>query len=229
MRGVFITGTSTGVGKTIVAAGLAAALRKRDVNVGVMKPFATASKRYSSKFRSEDTAILARAAGVNDSDEEINPAFYELPAAPLMAAKMTNSSVNMQEVLYALKKLSIKHSFVVVEGIGGIMVPLTEKETVADFAKLAEMPIVIVTHPLLGTMNHTILTVNACRQYGMDIKGIIVNMMPKKPSKVEKATPETIERFTKIPVVATIPFSKSPSYRRTASLLEKLAASLTMH
>ncbi len=223
MRGIFVTGTSTGVGKTVVSAGLAWALRKKRLNVGVMKPFATASKRFSAEFRSEDTSILAKASGVKDSDEEMNPFFYRVPAAPLMAARLAGSRpVDMQEAMYALKVLTIKHDFVVVEGIGGFMVPLTESQTVADFARLAGLPVVIVTHPKLGTLNHTILTVNACRQYGLDVKGIVVNMMPKKPTAVEKAVPETIEEFTKIPVIATIPFG-SKDYKIVGKRLEKFA------
>ncbi len=221
MRGIFVTGTSTEVGKTVVAAGLAWALRKRKVNVGVMKPFAAGSKRFSAKFRSEDTATLAEAAGVRDSDEEMNPFFYSVPAAPLVAASLSGGRpVDMQQAMYALKMLTIKHDFVVVEGIGGFMVPLTESQTVGDFARLAGFPVVIVTNPKLGTMNHTILTVNACRQYGLDVKGIVVNMMPKKPTAVERAAPETIAKFTKIPVVATIPFG-SKDYKTVGKKLER--------
>lgn len=222
MRGIFVTGTDTGVGKTAVAAGIAYLLKKRGVNVGVMKPFATASKRHSAKYRSEDTAILASVADATESDPELNPSFFRVPAAPLMASQLTKEKpVDMQEVLFALKKLQITHDFVVVEGIGGLMVPLTEHEFVADFAKLAGLPMLIVSQPRLGTINHTLLTVRVCRDFGLDILGIAVNMMPKKPTAVEKKNPETIARLAGVPVLAVLPEMKKADHGEMASLIEK--------
>lgn len=213
MRGVFVTGTGTGVGKTMVAAGLAWALRQRKVDVGVMKPFATADRAFSKKYRSEDTAILAKAAGATETDDELNPFFYQAAASPLMASQMLGKpSVDLDKALQMLQNLAGRHDFLVVEGIGGIMVPLNEKQYVADFAKLAGLPIVVVSTPQLGTLNHTLLTVQACRKYGLDVKGIIVNMMPKKPSAVEQRAPEAIARLSGIPVLDTLSFSKSANY-----------------
>ena len=222
MQGIFVTGTDTGVGKTAVAAGIASLLKKRKVNVGVMKPFATAAKRHSAKYRSEDTAILASAAGSTEPDPELNPSFFRVPAAPLVASQLRKEKpADMQEVLFALKKLQITHDFVVVEGIGGLMVPLTEREFVADFARLADLPVLIVSHPRLGTINHTLLTVRACREFGLDVVGIAINMMPKKPTAVEKKAPETIARLAGVPLVATFPELKKPSYKEMARLIEK--------
>jgi dethiobiotin synthetase len=222
MRGVFITGTSTGVGKTAIAAGLAWALRSRKVNVGVMKPFATADKAFSKKYRSQDTAILARAAAVDDPDSELNPFFYSLAASPLVASQIKNEPpVSIEKALQALKNLGKKHDFMVVEGIGGILVPLTENESVADFAKRAGLPAVIVSTPVLGTLNHTLLTVMACKEFGISVKGIIINKMPKKPRIAEQKVPEVIERLTSIKVLGKLPFSKSADYSTMGKMLEK--------
>jgi dethiobiotin synthetase len=221
MRGVFITGTSTGVGKTAVAAGLAWALRKRKIDVGVMKPFATANRAFSKKYRSQDTALLARAAGVRDPDHELNPSFYSVAASPLVASQLRRESQpSMEMALRALADLAKKHDFMIVEGIGGIMVPLTENESVADFAKRAGLPAIIVSTPTLGTLNHTLLTVMACKEFGTNIKGIIVNKMPKRPSIVEQKAPETIERLTGVPVLATLPFSRG-GYAAIGKAIEK--------
>jgi dethiobiotin synthetase len=232
MQGVFITGTGTSVGKTAVAAGLAWALRRRKVNVGVMKPFATADKAFSKKYRSQDTAILAGAAGVDDSDSELNPFFYSLAASPLVALQIRNENpASIEKALQALKNLAKKHDFMVVEGIGGIMVPLTESESVADFAKRAGLPAVIVSTPVLGTLNHTLLTAMACKEFGISVKGIIINKMPKKPSIAEQKVPEVIERLTGIRVLGTLPFSKSANYSVMGRMLEKtldLGSLLTM-
>ncbi len=223
MRGVFVTGTDTGVGKTVVAAGLAWLLRKKGIDIAVMKPFATGDKLYSKRFKSEDTSILAEAAGVSETDEDLNPAFFKVPASPLMAAQILRKSPpDVHGALFPLKKLAIKHQFVVVEGIGGLMVPLTEREFVADFVRLADLPVMIVTHPRLGTLNHTLLTVRVCREFGLNILGIIVNMMPKRPSVVEKNTPSAIQRLAGVPVLAVLPEMKNrPEYKEIGKLLEK--------
>lgn len=221
MHGVFVTGTDTGVGKTEVAAGIAWLLRSRGVNVGVMKPFATGDSEHSARYRSEDTATLARAAGATEPDAELNPSFFKVPASPLMAAQILGRPPpELKEALFALKKLSITHNFVVVEGIGGLMVPLTESEFVADFARLAGLPVVIVAHPRLGTINHTLLTVRACREFGLDVLGIVVNRMPRRPTSVEKKVPEVLSRLAgNIPLLAVLPEVKRPSFKKTGALL----------
>jgi dethiobiotin synthetase len=222
MRGLFITGTDTGVGKTAVAAGLAWALRKRQVNVGVMKPFATANRVFSKKYRSQDTAMLAGAAGVSDPDCELNPFFYTLAASPLVASQLKRDPpVSIEKALQALQSLTEKHDFMIVEGIGGIMVPLTENESVADFVKRAGLSVVIVSTPVLGTLNHTLLTAMACKEFGINVKGIIINKMPKKPSVVEQKAPEVIERLTGIRVLGTLPFSRGANYSVIEKALEK--------
>lgn len=222
MRGLFVTGTSTGVGKTAVAAGLAWALRRQKINVGVMKPFATANRAFSIKYRSKDTALLAKAAGVRDPDNELNPFFYSLAASPLVASQVRREPPSsLEKALQALQDLAKKHDFMIVEGIGGIMVPLTESESVADFAKRAGLPVVIVSTPLLGTLNHTLLTVMACKEFGINVRGTIINKMPKKPSLVEQNVPEVMERLTGIPVLSTLPFSSGGDYVTIGKALEK--------
>lgn len=224
MRGIFVAGTDTGVGKTAVAAGIAWLLKSRRVDVGVMKPFATGSKPHSARYRSEDTAMLAAAAGALESDEELNPFFFRMPASPLMAAQLTGKPpAGMQEALFALRKLGIMHSFLVVEGIGGLMVPLTERKFVADFVRLSGLPVVIVTRPQLGTINHTLLTVRVCREFGLNVLGIIVNMMPKKPSVVEKNTPKMMERLAGVPMLAVLPEVRSPNHKKIGNLLARTA------
>ncbi len=141
MQGIFITGTSTGVGKTAIAAGLAWALSERKIDVGVMKPFATANRVFSKMYRSQDTAILAKACGAKDCDRNLNPFFYSIAASPLVAAELKyGPPVDIERALQDLRRLARKHDFLIVEGIGGIMVPLTENEVVAGFVKRANFP-----------------------------------------------------------------------------------------
>ena len=222
MQGVFVTGTDTGVGKTTVSAGLAWALLKRKIHVGVMKPFATANRAFSKKYRSQDTAILAKAAQVNDPDSELNPFFYSTAASPLVASKLNNEPpISVEKALQSLRNLGRKYDFLVVEGIGGVMVPLTENECVAGFAKRAKLPILVVARSRLGTINHTLLTVMACKEFGLNVKGIILNKISKEPSEVEQKTAEVIERLTEIEVLASLPISRTRDYLGIGRMLEK--------
>jgi dethiobiotin synthetase len=222
MHGIFITGTNTAVGKTAVAAGLAWALRKRKIDVGVMKPFATANEVFSKKYRSQDSAILAKASGVNDPDCNLNPFFYSIAASPLVASELKHGTpVNVKRAVYELKKLGRKHDFLIAEGIGGIMVPLTENESVAGFVKQAHLPVVIVSTAKLGTLNHTLLTVMACKKFGLKMIGIILNKTSKKPSIVEQKTAEVIERLTHIKVLAVIPFLRGANYAAIGKVIEQ--------
>jgi dethiobiotin synthetase len=221
MHGIFITGTSTGVGKTAVAAGLAWALKKRKIDVGVMKPFATANRVFSRKYRSQDTAILAKASKVSDPDYNLNPFFYSIAASPLVASELKHGApVDIKKAVQELKKLGRKYHFLIAEGIGGIMVPLTENESVAGFAKRVDLPVVIVSTAKLGTLNHTLLTVLACKKFGLKITGIILNKTSKKPDIVEQKTAEVLERLTHIKVLAVIPFSREVNYASIGKVLE---------
>jgi dethiobiotin synthetase len=222
MHGIFITGTNTGVGKTAVAAGLAWALRKRKIDVGVMKPFAAANKVFSKKYRSQDTAILAKASRVKDPDCNLNPFFYSIAASPLVASELKHGApVNIKKAVHLLKKLGSKHDFLIAEGIGGIMVPLTENQSVAGFVKQVDLPLVIVSTANLGTLNHTLLTVMACKKFRLEITGIVLNKVSKKPNIVEQKTAEAIERFTHIKVLTLIPFSQGVNYAAIGKMLEQ--------
>jgi dethiobiotin synthetase len=222
MRGVFVTGTDTGVGKTVFCAGLAWALKKRHIDVGIMKPFATANKVFSRRYKSEDTAVLARAAGAREADADLNPSFYNLAASPMMASSLTGKPPPaIDAVQESLRRLASKHEFLIVEGIGGIMVPLTVSSTVADFAKLADLPVLIVTRPGLGTLNHTVLTANACKDYGLRIAGIVVNSMPRIPDIVESNNPDALNKLTSVPVIGIIPKLRVPSYSSAGRAIEK--------
>lgn len=222
MRGIFVTGTGTGVGKTIVAAGLAWALRKQKIDVGVMKPFATANRAFSKRYRSQDTALLARASAVNDHDYDLNPFFYSIAGSPLSATELKyGPPVDTEKALQGLKKLGRKHQYMIVEGIGGIMVPLTENESIADFVKRANLPLIIVSIPTLGTLNHTLLTIMACNKLRLKTAGIILNKTSKNPDMVEQKTAPILERLTNIKVLAQIPFSRGANYISIGKLLEK--------
>jgi dethiobiotin synthetase len=220
-RGLFITGTDTGVGKTIVACGLVRLLRKRCIDVGVMKPFATGNQIYSRNFKSQDTELLAAAANVGDMDDDLNPVYFPIAASPLMASMITKNHVSLKSVLSVFQRIRRRHEFVVVEGIGGIMVPLTNSYLLGDFVKLLGLQLIVVSRPNLGSVNHTLLTVNACKKYGLDIVGIIINRMPTKPDIVESMTPQFIRKLTGIPIIAIIPEQARSNSQATGRCMER--------
>ena len=222
MAGIFIIGTDTNVGKTMIAAAFAWLIRRKGIDVGVMKPFAAAEKVFSKRYKSIDTATLAKAAGVRDADEEINPFFYKVPAAPIMAARIANQSTpSISAAIKAFNKLASKHEFMIVEGIGGIMVPLTREAYVADLARALKLPTIIVARATLGTLNHIILTIQICRCYGLNVQGIIVNGMPQRRGIAQKNLVLTIEELTDVQVLCVIPRIKNITYKTLGSFIEK--------
>ncbi|HET7149322.1 MAG TPA: dethiobiotin synthase [Candidatus Nitrosopolaris sp.] len=206
MRGLLITGTDTGVGKTLIAAALVRTLRARGIDVGIMKPFAASKGIFSKKYRSKDTAILAKAAHAKETDGEMNPFFYSVPAAPYVASVVTKQTeVKMSAALDAFRNLAIKHDIVIVEGIGGLMVPLTEKETFADFVKNLDVPTIIVARSSLGTLNQILLTVNTSQAYGLDVLGLVMNKFPQKATAVDKQLLAAVKKLAGVEVLCVIP------------------------
>ena len=206
-RGVFITGTDTEVGKTVVAAGVALALRKKGLDVGVMKPVATgAIKRKGSSF-SLDALFLKKAARTDDSLKLINPVLLAAPLAPVTASALENKEVNLREIKRAFKNILELHEFIIVEGIGGLLVPLKAGYFVVDLAKDMALPLLIVSRPGLGTINHTLLTIRAARAHGLKPLGVIFNWTKKRRvGPAEKTSPEEIHKAAKVPILGTLPF-----------------------
>ena len=208
-KGYFITGTDTGVGKTLVAGGLAALHRSRGLNVGVMKPVATGCKRINNRLVSDDAVFLKLSAEVEDEYELINPVSLEQPLAPTVAARLSNTKIDTDKINTAYDTLCERHEYMIVEGIGGLLVPIDEYYFVVDMAEEMELPVIVVCRPTLGTINHTLLTVSYARQHGLDVKGIIVNESTENcDTIVKKTNTDEIKRLTSLPILGTIPFHK---------------------
>src|SRR5579862_6065339 len=144
-----VTGTDTGVGKTFVAGGLAAELARRHLPVGVMKPFATGARSVRGRLVSEDARFLKAAADVDDPLDLINPICLKPPLAPSMAAEVAKKAINLGKVWAAWRTLVRRHPTMIVEGVGGLLVPLLTRFTVADLAEKLHLPLLIVTRPAL--------------------------------------------------------------------------------
>jgi dethiobiotin synthetase len=205
-RGVLVTGTDTEVGKTVVAAGLAAVLRRRGLSVGVMKPFATGAVERDGELVSDDARLLQFAAGSADPVSLVNPVCLREPLAPAVAAARAGVAVDLERVRDAFDELTRRHEFIVVEGVGGIAVPVTETHLLADLRDLFSLPLWVVTRPALGTINHTVLTVRFAEQCGWTVQGIVINNLDVETAGVlERTNLEAIPRWTGVPVLGALP------------------------
>lgn len=206
-KGIFITGTDTGVGKTYVAAGIAAALKQRGIDPGVMKPVETGCRARRGRLIPRDTGMLMKAAGVGDSASLVNPYQFRKPLAPFVAANLEKKKIEPAKIITAFQALSKKHEFMIVEGAGGILVPLSRTYFYLDLAEDIGLPVLIVARPGLGTINHTLLTITALRQRKITIAGVVINHAEAgKPGLAEKTNPALIEKLSGVKLLGIIPF-----------------------
>ena len=209
MKSLFITGTDTDVGKTYVTAGLAVTLRKMDVDIGIMKPFAAGTPQKKG-FKSEDVEILSQAAQVSDPENLVNPQFFKMAASPYTASKSLKVKVKVESILSSFKKLSKIHEMLLVEGMGGIMTPILKNYFVTNLIKEMNLPAVIVTRSKVGTVNHTIMTCKMCEKYKIPIKGIIINNFDSDGYQV-KTLKRDLQSLTGVPILGTIPYIENLS------------------
>jgi dethiobiotin synthetase len=208
-KGLFVTGTDTGVGKTAVTAALAGALRRRGIDAGVMKPIQTGAIRSSGGLIAPDARFLAAAAGVIDPPDLICPCRLETPLAPAVAAKLEDREVSLASVLAAYHELLDRHGFLLVEGAGGICVPISGTYLMSDLARDMGLPLLVVARPSLGTINHSVLTAHFARAAGLEVLGVVIGNYPKVPDLAERTSPVEIERLTGVPVLGI--FNHEPS------------------
>ena len=208
-RGVFITATDTGVGKTLVAAALVAHLRQRGIDVGVMKPVETGVSR-ATKAQS-DGVRLQQAAGSDDSMAEVCPYVFRLPLAPLSAAREEGRTIRIAAILQAFRALRRKHDLLVVEGAGGLHVPITETVDGLDLIERMGLPVIVVGSSGLGGINHALLTLAALRQKKIPVVALVLNRLKPVRTKIalaqEQSTVTLLRRLAKVRVVGPLPYS----------------------
>ena len=221
-RGIFITGTDTGVGKTVVAGGLARLLTDAGVDVGVMKPAETG--HAEGVGWPADAAFLREAARSTDPIEDVVPFVYREPLAPLVAARREERPVDPKVLDAAFARLRDRHDLLVVEGAGGITVPLTEDLSMADLAARWALPMLVVCRPNLGTLNHTALTVEAARARGLRVVGLVVSGSDAGSTDAsERTNSAMLEELTQVPLLAQVP-RRTPSITSPEQAAEALAA-----
>mgnify|MGYP000114970943 CR=1 FL=1 len=197
-RGLFVTGTDTGVGKTLVSAALAHFLTRHGVRVGVMKP--VESGVVDPTGLGEDGELLRWAAACEAPIELISPCRLAEPLAPSLAAELSGASVDIDGLVAAAGEMMERYDFVIVEGAGGLMVPLLERLMIGDLARRIGLPLLTVCRPGLGTLNHTLLTLQAARAWGLHPAGLVVNGMPAKPGLAEEHAPAMLAELGEIEV-----------------------------
>lgn len=217
MKSYFITGTDTGIGKTCFAAGLALAMKKSGIDVGVMKPFATGTPQKTG-YQSEDVQVLTDASGTKDDESLVNPYFFPIPVSPYMAANKMKVTIDIKTVLDRFEKLQSVHDVMLVEGIGGIMTPLLKDYCVADLIKDMNLEALIVTGSRVGTVNHTLLTCDACKKYGIKAKGIIINNFDSAGYVVDELAAD-LTNLSGLDVLCSIPHLDLCSADKISKLL----------
>lgn len=189
--GIFVTGTDTGVGKTVVAATLARLLRMNGARVAVMKPVTSGCRCEGGELISDDARLLCQAAAQPYS-EDAAPYCLREALSPADAAAMDGVRIEFARIKAAFDRLAASSDFVIVEGVGGLMVPLAGGLLVADLARELGLPLLVVARSALGTINHTVLTCFAAQQMGLAIAGVIINAMPEAAGLAEQKAPHQI-------------------------------------
>lgn len=200
MRGIFVAGTDTGVGKTCVAGGLAQAFKKRGVDVGVFKPFESGVGSGHS-----DSEYLKKMAGVEDPIHWISPVRFDEALAPLVASERIGTEINWCEITDGFEAIATRHNFMIVEGCGGLLVPLAEAKTNIDLIRECEFPVLLVARLGLGTINHTLLSLECLEHHQIRCLGVVLNQTTPEKGLAEETNPEALKKLMKVPLLQVLP------------------------
>jgi dethiobiotin synthetase len=195
LRGVFVTGTDTEVGKSVVAASICAALAARGERVAAFKPAVTGLDEEPGEF-GRDHELLAAAAGAGQTPEEVAPWRFGPPVSPHLAAALAGVTIEPSELVAVARS----HELLVCEGVGGLLVPITPGYLVRDLAVDLGLPLVIAARPGLGTINHTLLTVEGARAAGLRVAAVVMTPWPDEPAPMERSNRATVEQLGGVPV-----------------------------
>jgi dethiobiotin synthetase len=217
-RGIFITGTDTGIGKTWTAQALMFALKSSGLTVSGMKPVASGAEQTGDRLTNEDALLIQAQASEIHPYEWVNPYVFMAPVAPHIAAEKAGINIDLPPIVEAYKNLAKRSDFVVVEGIGGWRVPLSEQLSTVDLVRALQIPVLLVVGMRLGCINHTLLTTECIQADNICLAGLVVNELDREYEN-QNQTLQSLARATKIPVLGKLPYTRSFD-------LAKLAASL---
>ncbi len=206
-KGFFITGTDTGVGKTVVTAALIMSVKILGRRACVMKPIETGCLKKGDVLIPSDGMFLRELAGMDDSMDLVTPVRFANPLAPMPAAEIEGKPIDLNKIREAFTELSKNYDALIVEGIGGLLVPIKRNYFLLDLARDFGLPLIVVSRPGLGTINHTLLTVNCAIKEGLTVAGIIINYsMPPEGNLAEKTSPDVIGEVSPVPIIGIFPY-----------------------
>jgi dethiobiotin synthetase len=220
-KGVFVTGTDTGVGKTLVAAALARFLAERGEKVGVMKPVETGVAEPASA--GPDAELLRWASDSREDIERISPYRFRPPLAPSLAAEEEGIRIDLDILAQAARSLGESHDFLLIEGAGGLMVPLSGGLLMADLVRQLGLPLLVVCRPGLGTINHTLLTIFCARAMNLPLAGFIINNMPFQPGAAEESAPHTLASLASADLLGVLNHVEGKDREKVSALTEQIA------
>lgn len=197
--GIFVTGTGTEVGKTVVAAAVARTHAAGGERVAVFKP-AISGLEQVARGADPDHELLRRGAGSRQTDDEIAPYRYGPPVSPHLGAELAGERIDPRRLLEAARRAAAASDHLVVEGVGGFLVPLTLGYLVRDLARDLGLPVAIAAPPGLGTINHTLLTVESVRAVGLEVAAVVLTPWPASPGDLERSNAEAIRRLGSVTV-----------------------------
>jgi dethiobiotin synthetase len=216
LRGVFVTGTDTGVGKSVLASAICAGLVERGERVAAFKPAVTGLDEDPGEW-GHDHELLASAANAGQSPEDVAPYRFGPAVSPHLAAEQAGAEIDPAALLDSARRAASGADALVVEGVGGLLVPLAPSYLVRDFVADLALPVVIAARPGLGTINHTLLTVDAARDAGLRVAGIVMTPWPAQPGRLERSNIETVSSLARTPVTQMAPIERG-SFGRARAL-----------
>jgi dethiobiotin synthetase len=228
LKGLFISGTDTGVGKTVVTAAILAWLRQQGLKPGAMKPIETGVDGECSSPANSDALFLMECGGIEDTLAEICPIRLKPAASPYQAALIENRILHPGTILSAYEKLSDRYDWMLVEGIGGVRVPIARDYEVVDLMRDLDLPVVVVARTKLGTLNHTLMTLDTLKQNSISVKGVVFSRTdPEIPDAIEQDQPRLIEELSGTRVLGEFPYIDNLSTESfTPEILKALETSV---
>lgn len=208
-KGLFVTGTDTGVGKTLITAGLAHALRTLGIDVGVMKPIETGCPTKAERLRPLDALMLREAAQSRDALDLVNPYRFRMPVAPMVAAERSGRSIDTERLEERFARLAERHSVVLVEGAGGLLVPITREVSFLDLAVRLKLPLLVVIGSRLGALNHARLTVEAAFRAHVPVVGVILNRFSNERSMARTTNYSALCQLLPVSFLGEIPYLRT--------------------
>lgn len=218
-RGFFITGTDTDVGKTWVTLGLLKVLADAGYRTAGFKPVACGGIETIQGLRNEDALLLGEHATLRASYDEVNPYFFTAPIAPHLAARDAGVRIELARIKAQFDILAARADYVIVEGAGGWLVPLNERETIADMARLFGLPVVMVVGMRLGCLNHALLTAQSIAQHGVPLAGWVANAVQPQFPELERNTAALCERIG-APLLGKVPHLPECDAKQIAAALD---------